>query len=67
MLSQWLRVMVCNAEQVIANHGLLCCPKVVNDCVLHGASDCESWCAMLCKWLRVMMSYAEPVVVSHGE
>ena len=57
MLTQWLLIMDCYAVPKVMNHG-----------VLYGASDCESWCAMLCKWLRVMVSYAaEPVVVRHGE
>jgi hypothetical protein len=55
MLSRWLKNMVCNAEQLVANHGELC-----------WASGCESWCAMLSQWIWVMMSYAEPVVGNHG-
>ena len=46
---------MCNTEPVVVNH-----------CVQYRASDCESWCVMLCKWLRVMESYAEPVGVNHG-
>ena len=57
MLSQWLLIMDCYAF-----------PKVVNHGVLFGASDCESWCAMVCKWLRFMVSYAaESEVVRYGE
>jgi len=55
MLSQWLWFMVCYAEPVIVNHGVLC-----------WASGCASWCAMLCQWLWMMLWYAEPVGGNHG-
>jgi hypothetical protein len=55
MANQWLWIMVCYAEPVVVNHGVLC-----------WASDCESWCAMLNQWLCIMVCYAEPVVVNHG-
>ena len=45
--------MVCDAEPVDVNHGVLC-----------WASGCESSCAMLRQWLRIMVSYDEPVVVN---
>jgi hypothetical protein len=48
--------MVCYAEPVVVNHG-----------VLYSASGCQSWCAMLSQWLLIMMCYAEPVAVSQGE
>jgi hypothetical protein len=60
MMDQWLWIMVCYAEQVVVNHGVLCL-----------ASDCESWCVMLSpvvvnrdllcwvKWLWIMMWYTE--------
>ena len=47
--------MVCYAEPVVGNHGVLC-----------GVSDCESGCAMLSQWLCIMVCYAEPVVLKHG-
>ena len=47
MPRQLLLIMVCNAEPVVVNHGLLCRPKVVNHCVLYEASGCDSWCANL--------------------
>ena len=40
LLSQWLFIMVCIAEQVIVNHDECYC-----------ASCCESWCVMLNQWL----------------
>ena len=47
--------MVCYAELVVVNHGVLC-----------PASGCESWCVMLGQWLSIIVSYDEPVVVNHG-
>jgi hypothetical protein len=46
MLSKWLWLMVCNAEQVVVSHGELC-----------WASGCESWCVMLSQWLWIMVCY----------
>jgi hypothetical protein len=40
LLSKWLLIMVCIAEQVIVNHGESYCE-----------SGCESWCVMLSQWL----------------
>ena len=40
ILSQWMLVMKCIAEQVILNHGEFYC-----------ASGCESWFVMLSQWL----------------
>jgi hypothetical protein len=47
--------MVCYAEPVVVNHGVLCC-----------AGGCESWCVMLSQWLCIMLCYAEPAVLNHG-
>jgi hypothetical protein len=55
MLSQWLCIMVCYAEQGFVNHG-----------VLFRASGCESWCAMLSQWLGIMVRYDKPVAVNHA-
>ncbi|SMN17157.1 hypothetical protein CRYPD_13 [uncultured Candidatus Thioglobus sp.] len=48
--------MVCNSEQVVVNHGLLCCAK-----------GCEIWRVKLSQWLRIKVCYAEPVNVIDGE
>jgi hypothetical protein len=53
--SHWVWIMVCNAEPVVVNHGVLC-----------WASGCESLCAMLSQWLWVIVCNTEPVVVNHG-
>jgi hypothetical protein len=55
MLSQWLWIIVCNAEPVVVNQGLLYCAK-----------RCESWRVILIQWLWNMVCYADPVVVNHG-
>jgi hypothetical protein len=55
MLNQWLCIMVCYAEPVVVNHG-----------VLFRASGCESWCAMRSKGLCIMVCYAELVVENNG-
>jgi hypothetical protein len=47
--------MVCYAELVVVNHG-----------VLYRASGCKSWCVLLNQWLGIIVCYAEPVVVNHG-
>ena len=47
--------MVCYAEPVVVNHG-----------VLYGAIGCELSCAMMSQWLLFMVCYVEPVVVNHG-
>ena len=57
--------MVCYAEAVVVNHG-----------VLSLTSGCESWYAMLsrffenhgvlCWWLGIMLCYTEVVVANHG-
>jgi hypothetical protein len=56
MLSQWLWIMVCYAERVVVNHG-----------VLWWASGCKSCRVRLSQWLWlwIMLCYAEPVVVNH--
>ena len=48
-------IMVCNAEPVVVNHGVLC-----------WTSGCESCCVMLWQWLWIMVRYNEPVGVNHG-
>ena len=45
--------MVCYAEPVVINHGVLC-----------GATGCESWGAMMSQWWLIMVGHAEPVVVN---
>ena len=47
--AQWLGIMVCYAEPVVVNHGLLCSAKC-----------CESWCVILSQWLWIMVSYGKP-------
>ena len=47
-------IMVCNAQPVVVNHGVLC-----------WASGCELLCALLRQWLCIMVGYAEPVVLNH--
>jgi hypothetical protein len=47
--------MVCYAEPVIVNHGVLFC-----------ARRCEPWWAMLRQNLTIMLYYTEPVIVIHG-
>jgi hypothetical protein len=47
--------MVCYAEPVIVNHGVLFC-----------ASRCEKWWAMLSQSLTIMLYYTEQVIVIHG-
>ena len=56
MLSQWLWIMVCQAEPVVVNH-----------VVLFWASDCEPWCIILSQWLWIMLCHFEPVVLNHVE
>ena len=69
--------MVCYAEQVVANYGVMlrqwCEPwcvtlnrVVVNHGELCFCSGCESWCAMKSQWLCIMSSYDEQVIVNHG-
>ena len=48
--------MVCYAEPVVVNHGVLC-----------GASGCESWCVLLSKWLLIIVYIAEEVILNLGE
>jgi hypothetical protein len=55
MLSQWLCKILCYAEPVVVNHG-----------VLFWASGCESWCVILSLWFWIMVSYDGSVVVNHG-
>jgi hypothetical protein len=47
--------MVCYAEPVVVNHG-----------VLFWVSCFESWCVILSQWLCIMVCYAEPVVGYDG-
>ena len=60
MLSQWLWIIVCNAEQVVVNQVVLYLangyvePVIVNHGVLCWASGSELWC------------YAEQMAVNHG-
>jgi hypothetical protein len=44
MMSQWVWIMVCYAEPVVVNHGLLCCTK-----------GCELWRLILSQWLWIMV------------
>ena len=70
MLSKWLWIMVCHAEQVVVNHGVLCwvsgcelcCAMLVNHGELYWASRCETWFDMLWRWLWVMVSHVVPGV-----
>jgi hypothetical protein len=64
MVSQWLWIMVYNAEPVAMNHGVLCWAS--GHGMLFWSSDCVSWCDMLSQWLCIMVWYSEPVVVNHG-
>jgi hypothetical protein len=73
MLSQWLWVMMSNAERVVMNHGVLCwasgceswcvmlCQGCESWCVML-CQGCESWCVMLSQWLWVMVCNAVPGV-----
>ena len=78
MLSQWLWIMVCYADPVAVNHGLLYCAKGFESwwvmlskwlwtmlCYAE-LGGCESWCVMLSQWLWIMVCYSEPVVVTHS-
>ena len=60
MLNQWLWVMVCNAEPVVVNHGVLC-----------WASGCEFMCAILNRTVvnYVVLYWADCVLnmVCHAE
>ena len=56
VLCWWLVIMVCYAEVVLVNHG-----------VLSLTIGCESWNVMLSQWLCIMASYSEPVIVNHDE
>jgi hypothetical protein len=40
ILSPWLLIMLCYAEPVVVNNG-----------VLYFASGCETWCVILSQWL----------------
>jgi hypothetical protein len=51
--NRWLWIMVCYAEPVVVNHGLLC-----------WASGCKSLYVILCQWLWIMVYYYELVVVN---
>jgi hypothetical protein len=53
--NRWLWIMVCYAEPVVVNHGLLC-----------WASGCELLCVILCQWLWILVYYSGLVVVNHG-
>jgi hypothetical protein len=48
MLSQWLWIIVCYAEPVVVNHGVLCL-----------AGDCESLCGMHSNWFWIIVWYVE--------
>ena len=79
LLSQWLWIMVCYAEPVVVNRGVLFwaigCESwcaMLNQwlCIMvcyAEACGCESWCVILRQWLWIMVCYAEPGVVNHSE
>ena len=50
-----LWIMVCNAQPVVVNHGVLCC-----------GSGCESWWVIMTRWVLIMVCYCEAVMVNHG-
>jgi hypothetical protein len=54
-VSQWLWIILCYAQPVVVNNGVLC-----------WGSGCELWCVVPCQWLYIVLCYAEPVVVNHG-
>ena len=66
--------MVCYAEPVIVNEGVLLWITVinaeavdVNHGVLYWASGCESWCVFLSQWLLIMVYIAVQVTLNLGE
>jgi hypothetical protein len=52
ILGQWLWIMVCYAEPVVVNRG-----------VLWWASGCVSWCVMLSQCLRIIVFYPLPTMI----
>jgi hypothetical protein len=54
ILRQWVWIMVCYAEPVVVNHG-----------VLFSSHMCEPWWGMLSQKLTIIVYYTEPVVLNH--
>jgi hypothetical protein len=76
MLSQWLWIMVCNAEPVVVNHGVLCRARGCELwCITHHnsqplAQHCTPWLTTTGSALHTIIhNYLlsiKPVVVNHG-
>jgi hypothetical protein len=74
MQSQWLWIMVSNAEPVVVNYAVLClwimASYTAAVAVKHGllccAGGCESWWVMLCQGCGTCCAMLSRVVVSYG-